>query len=293
MRKTITSLANTWRQIHPTPSAGVQSITMNDEWFPARLTAGTTLNQRYRIERILSQEMNNSYLATDFHTGDAVVLRHVQNNLASELSLSNLVLALWQVESTLYQAAHPSIPRFLEVFTAQGSAFLVRSYIPGLTLEELSKPVAEPALVSWLQDILAALTGLHQQGLYHDNIAPKNIVISSQSNRPVLINFSCVDVLIERITQQDTSTYPSEAFTNEVFVSDLYPLAVLAVSLLTQVDFHSLMTTRNWIECWEKEAVVTPGFAEVLNHMLHLSAARPYKTASDCTAALRNLSRAS
>lgn len=268
----------------------VQSTNVNDEGVPASLATGTVLNKQYRIEKLLSQKNpGNSYLATALHTGEKVVLKQIPNSLTCDLATSDLVMISWQIEATLYQAVHPCLPKFLEAFADRNSVFLVRSYVPGIALEKVSGPVLESTLISWLQDILTALVRLHQQGLYHDNIAPENIVISSQSNRPVLINFNCADVLIKRTTQKRVATYPSESFTEEVFISDLYPLAVLAISLLAQVNFQALMTTRNWVGCWEKDVAVSPALAEVLDNMLHLSPLGKYRDAGSCLTALAKL----
>lgn len=246
------------------------------------------LNHRYRIIQTLSSDdLRVVYLAYDLLAqGELRVLEEITPDAFSQLpGFRDRVDLVGQMVSVINQTRHPSLPIILEAFTDNSSIFLVRAYIPGTTLKEYPDSVSETKILSWLRSLLEALANLHKRGIYHDNIAPENIVIHQQTQLPVLINFNS----LEGIASTDEAL-PSDrqAIRDLAAANDLYALAVLAISLLTEDNFHDLMRTQNWVAHWQDYCTVTAELANMLNTMLSFNPRRQFKSADDFLAALPN-----
>ncbi len=90
---------------------------------------------------------------------------------------------------------HEHIVRVYDIFEAFGSIFYVMPHLEGGSLlarmvqaEESGTPIASELVTGWLNDILSALSYLHERKLYHRDIKPSNILFDEQ-DRPVLIDF--------------------------------------------------------------------------------------------------------
>ena len=100
-----------------------------------------------------------------------------------------------------------------------------------------------------------------------------------------MINFNS----LEGIASTDEAL-PSDrqAIRDVAAANDLYMLAVLAISLLTDNNFHNLMKTQNWVAHWQDHCTVTAELATMLNTMLSFNPRRQFKSANDFLAALPN-----
>ncbi|MEN8443601.1 MAG: serine/threonine-protein kinase [Cyanobacteria bacterium J06555_13] len=260
------------------------------------LPTGILLDQRYNIEKVLTQNHDgNTYLAKDLImlTGPIVIEEVRANPKHLNLLATKRTDGLQEAQSSYSYEDSPCFPRFSELFCDLDRTFLIRPYILGMTLQKYSQDISENTLIVWLEALLKSLSKLHQANLYYNNIAPENIVIESGANMPILINFNCIEVLVPD-PSEDNLPMPTVSKLNEqVYAVDLYALAVLAVSLLTQADFHSLMTTRNWIAQWENNIAnnrtVTAEFAAILNRMLLFKAQVQYQSADAILRALFEL----
>ena len=87
---------------------------------------------------------------------------------------------------------HPSIVRVLDVFEANGTAYMVQGFEAGQSLGAWLKArrgaVSQRALDELLGPLLGALEEVHEKGLLHRDIAPDNVIIR-RDGRPVLIDF--------------------------------------------------------------------------------------------------------
>lgn len=86
---------------------------------------------------------------------------------------------------------HPCIVRMDGFFEAHGTVYVAMEYLEGQTLGDLfqSSTVSERRLRPILTQILDALERVHDLGLLHRNINPRNILFRGDDSAPVLIDF--------------------------------------------------------------------------------------------------------
>ena len=87
----------------------------------------------------------------------------------------------------------PAVVSVLDFFKDNGTAYLVMTYINGMTLRKLldysgGRITVEEAL-KIIEPIMLALKEIHESGFIHRDISPDNIMISDLSNRVYLIDF--------------------------------------------------------------------------------------------------------
>jgi serine/threonine protein kinase len=160
----------------------------------------------YRIERLLSSgPLGLTYFATDTQFGAKVTVREflpiayaVRNDQGRIAPLfddaAEMAAAVHRFieESRAFGAIHhPNVLRVVRLFEANGSAYLVTEYEPGLTLaawvEAHGKP--KPATVAnWLAILADALEALHAGRVIHCGVQPGRIRIRGDSS-PVLLDF--------------------------------------------------------------------------------------------------------
>jgi hypothetical protein len=118
--------------------------------------------------------------------------------------------------ATLASLDHPGIVKVLRSFEANGTAYFVMPFVEGTTFDEVIKereaqhrPFTEAELVSLLDKVLAALGYLHDRGIYHRDIKPGNLLITSQGD-PVLIDFGAAR---QRLSERSLTVIESPGYT--------------------------------------------------------------------------------
>jgi len=88
--------------------------------------------------------------------------------------------------AVLAQLQHPNLPRYYNVFEADGNGYLVMEYVPGQSLEEvLNKqggPLLETQVMGYLLQICDALACLHSHNppIIHRDIKPANVRLTPE-----------------------------------------------------------------------------------------------------------------
>ncbi len=87
---------------------------------------------------------------------------------------------------------HPSLLKVHRFWEANGTAYMAMPVLRGRTVKEIRQEMAGPPDEAWLRSILMPLMGaietLHNEGVFHRDIAPDNIQIEP-GGRPVLLDF--------------------------------------------------------------------------------------------------------
>jgi serine/threonine protein kinase len=103
---------------------------------------------------------------------------------------------------------HPSLVKVYRFWEDKGTAYMVMPYLEGRSLREVRKSMEAPPNGRWLRGlldpVLDAVDRLHREGVFHRDIAPDNIIITS-SGLPVLLDFGAARRAISDRTQQFTA----------------------------------------------------------------------------------------
>jgi LAS superfamily LD-carboxypeptidase LdcB/serine/threonine protein kinase len=192
---------------NPCPSCGYETETLEVSLY---LIPGTILSDKYLVGRVLGQGgFGITYLGWDTNLDIRIAIKEFfPQGLVSRLPGENSVISYtgevreqftFGVESFLREAKtlahfehHPNIVTVRDFFKENNTAYMVMSFIEGVTLLEHLKnsggkiPV-EPA-VQIIMPVLDALKEVHRAGIMHRDISPDNIFIDREG-RIVLIDF--------------------------------------------------------------------------------------------------------
>lgn len=125
--------------------------------------------------------------------------------------------------------------------------YIVRELIEGETLKDKVKAqgtFAPSQVREIMLKLLSVLDYLHQQGVVHQNIKPKNIILRDHDLIPMLINFGSIKKIVstygfygnkQMFSTNNAHGYNAaeQAFAKVVPATDLYSLGLTAVYLLT------------------------------------------------------------
>ncbi len=159
------------------------------------LTAGTLLNNRYRIVSILGQGgMGAVYRAVDEHLGVSVAVKE-------NLFLTDEYARQFQREASILAGLHhANVPRVRDYFTVPGQGqYLVMDFIEGEDLRariERERVLSEKEVILIGVLICDALAYLHsrQPAIVHRDIKPGNIKITPEGEA-YLVDFGLAKIL--------------------------------------------------------------------------------------------------
>jgi serine/threonine protein kinase len=274
------------------------------------LPVGTILQNRYRLLSVLGQGgFGRTYLGEDQgRFNERCALKELTPAQGGEYALDKSKELFQREAQILYQIQHPQIPQFRATFEQDQRLFLVQDYVEGQTYRALLEQrkaqgigFSEAEVVQLMRQLLPVLAHIHSKGIVHRDIAPDNIILRQQDNKPVLIDFGVVKELATRfqtftagVAQQPTTVgkpgyAPSEQMqTGKAYPnSDLYSLAVTVVVLLTGREPQELFDDSSMTWYWQRWVTVSPGLTQVLNRMLSYRPGDRYQTVSDVVQALQ------
>ena len=145
---------------------------------------------------------------------------------------------------TLARFDHRHIVQVHRFFKEHGTAYMVMEYVEGDTLSaylERQGTLSEAELKGILYPLLDALAGVHEANLLHRDIKPANIVIRTEDDSPVLLDFGAARQAIgaksRPLSVIVTPGYaPIEQYSergNQGPWTDLYALGVVCYRALT------------------------------------------------------------
>ena len=176
---------------------------------PWQLRRSTVIFGRYQVRQFLGHGgFAMSYLASDLEQGTSVVLKECFPAIIADRAPDGLSVVVSEPDQedfaaycqqltseaeTLTRCTLPNIPRCFDCFKENNTCYLVTEYIPGPTLKNyidmhrgrLAVQEAKRLLLPVLDD----LDRLHEQGILHRDIAPDNLIISSDRDVAVLVDF--------------------------------------------------------------------------------------------------------
>ena len=198
---------------------------------------------------ILDQELGRggfgiTYLATNSSLGQVVVIKTLSEKLRQEFKVAKLNCQFQDEARRLAKCSHPNIVRVSDFFMEEGLPYIVMEYIPGLTLDQIvlpDNPLPEATAIHYIRQVGEALKVVHQKGLLHRDINPKNLILRQGTQQVVLIDFGIAREYDPGSIQAHTNLVsegyaPIEQYIPEALctpATDVYGLAATLYTLLT------------------------------------------------------------
>ena len=173
---------------------------------------GRTLSERYRIVKLVAMgAMGAVYLAEHRLMRKRVAVKVLHPDVEG---FPDLVARFEREAVAGAHVQHPNVATASDFgkFDA-GSAFLVLEYIEGINLRELMDrgPVAPRRAASIIRQVAAGLFAVHQKGIVHRDIKPKNIMVienarptereSGAEDAVKLIDFGLAKVPVDELSE--------------------------------------------------------------------------------------------
>ena len=181
---------------------------------------GATLSH-FRIEAKLGEGgMGRVYKAIDVRLRRPAALKL----LSPALIRDEKALKHFQIEAVAASSInHPNICTIYEIDTVRSNTFIAMEYVDGQTLGELLTQkgrLPQSQVLSILEQVCAALSCAHENGIVHQDIKPDNIMISGEQNRVKVMDFGLAKLASDTAKREagDAATMDSE---DSVFVPDL------------------------------------------------------------------------
>ncbi len=102
----------------------------------------------------------------------------------------------------------PNIVTCRDLFRANGTAYTIMDYVPGLSLSKLleyresrGEPLTEGELLDLILPLLSGLQKIHDADICHRDIKPSNILVRRDDSAPILIDFGAAKHEISKHTK--------------------------------------------------------------------------------------------
>ena len=189
----------------PCPYCGFD-LSENVKKYPVALEAGTVLNGRYIVGRVLGQGgFGITYLAYDQSLKARVAVKeYMPNDMAARVGTTVSVAMKSRAEDFTYGLerfneeartlakfmGQPGIAGVTDYFDENGTSYFVMDYIEGISFKTYianqgGKVSVEEALDVMIP-VLRALTAVHAEGFIHRDVTPDNIYITKDGNVKLL-----------------------------------------------------------------------------------------------------------
>jgi len=190
----------------PCPYCGFD-LEENAKKFPVALRAGTLLNDRYIVGRVLGQGgFGITYLAFDTQLQTKVAVKeYMPNDIATRVEGTTVSVAMeTRADDFTYGAerfqeeartlakfiGHPNIAGVSSYFDANDTSYFVMDYIEGISFKSYianaGGKVSVDETLNVMIPVLRALTAVHAEGFIHRDVTPDNIYISKDGNVKLL-----------------------------------------------------------------------------------------------------------
>jgi serine/threonine protein kinase len=162
---------------------------------------GRTLAGKYAATRLLHRGRRN-----DLFVGQEMVAeapRSVVVKVPHELSIASAE-GLAREAVFLSVILHPNVVASFDVGSDDEHAFLVLEPVVGETLAEIMErtgPMAEPEVLELFWQILSAARAVHEAGVVHRDLRPRNVCLERREGRPPVVKL--IDFASARFLRAD------------------------------------------------------------------------------------------
>lgn len=173
------------------------------------LQVGTILHGTYKIESYLaSGGFGNTYIAKNIEFDETYAIKEFFVKGVCQRDGNSTIISVSNAENTnsfeqqrekfkkearrLRSLSNPHIVKVYDLFEENGTAYYVMDYVDGenlsVRLKRTNAPLAESEVRNYLNQILDGLEAIHNEGMFHLDIKPANIMVDSH-NVVKLIDF--------------------------------------------------------------------------------------------------------
>jgi Nif-specific regulatory protein len=203
------------------------------------LESGTTVGDRYRVERFLGQgELGCTYVCRDLMEAETPVALRILTGWDGSAGAT----ALRQELSFLGRLKHPHLAHLLDfgVTGHDSTPYLVRHFVEGVDFFRGSEGWSIDQILHYLVRLCRVLQYLHSRGAVHRHLKPSNVMLTGGAgSEPEL---KVLDFGLDRKMKRSRRNLPVLAYTApEILLghsqnprADLYSLGILAYQLLTR-----------------------------------------------------------
>lgn len=164
------------------------------------LQVGTILHGTYKIESYLSSGgFGNTYLAKNIEFDETYAIKEFFVKGVCQRDGNSITISVSNAENTnsfeqqrekfkkearrLRSLRNPHIVKVYDLFEENGTAYYVMDYVDGenlsARLKRTNAPLAESEVRNYLNQILDGLEAIHDEGMFHLDIKPANIMVDS------------------------------------------------------------------------------------------------------------------
>ena len=164
------------------------------------LQVGTILHGTYKIESYLSSGgFGNTYLAKNIEFDETYAIKEFFVKGVCQRDGNSTTISVSNAENTnsfeqqrekfkkearrLRSLSNPHIVKVYDLFEENGTAYYVMDYVDGenlsARLKRTNTPLAESEVRNYLNQILDGLEAIHNEGMFHLDIKPANIMVDS------------------------------------------------------------------------------------------------------------------
>lgn len=162
------------------------------------LQVGTILHGTYKIESYLSSGgFGNTYLAKNIEFDETYAIKEFFVKGVCQRDGNSTTISVSNAENTnsfeqqrekfkkearrLRSLRNPHIVKVYDLFEENGTAYYVMDYVDGenlsARLKRTNAPLAESEVRNYLNQILDGLEAIHNEGMFHLDIKPANIMV--------------------------------------------------------------------------------------------------------------------
>ena len=164
------------------------------------LQVGTILHGTYKIESYLSSGgFGNTYLAKNIEFDETYAIKEFFVKGVCQRDGNSTTISVSNAENTnsfeqqrekfkkearrLRSLSNPHLVKVYDLFEENGTAYYVMDYVDGenlsARLKRTNAPLAESEVRNYLNLILDGLEAIHNEGMFHLDIKPANIMVDS------------------------------------------------------------------------------------------------------------------
>lgn len=266
------------------------------------------VNQRFKLlKKCGSGGTGEVYQALDTRLKRKVALKRVRRD--STRDPRERSRRLLREAEILALVQHPNVVTIHDVLETEDSVGIVMELVEGIPYRELYRkhPVGEVELLAILSQLLAALERVHEVGIVHRDVNPRNVLVSPEGVVK-LTDFGLSTFESDKEPRRGGSIgyMPPEALRRESRIGygvDVYGAGMLAYqALLGKPAFQRLYGTQKpmewarWVLSRERfrtlielGAPVSPAVSAIVERMLEKDPSKRYPRAAEAHRDLRSL----